>query len=220
MAVCRTCGLSISENATFCTVCGTPAQANAAPAGAPRPAWSTDPASAAYQPSSAPSAYQPATYPAGPAAGSASRTQGPMSLSARLADPNARIWLVIAAVMVALAAVVLVGTGHSFEVSLLVFMLVDFACFVGCLYVATQLVGYKITVKQIIAIAVICSVVGLVPVIGWLLAAAVGFGMLMSFTSAEWVDTLIIIVVNAVLRFVVTWVLMMAFGLQIALMHR
>ncbi|MGZ4198948.1 MAG: hypothetical protein ACXVP1_02050 [Thermoleophilia bacterium] len=41
----------------------------------------------------------------------------------------------------------------------------------------------------------------------------------MSFTSAEWVDTLIIIV-NAVLRFVVAWVLIVAFGLQIALMHR
>jgi hypothetical protein len=219
MAVCRTCGLSITETATFCTVCGTPAQSDATPAGAPRPAWSTDPGPAAYQSSYEPSAYQPAAYPAGPTAGAASRAQGPTSLSARLADPDARIWLIVAAAMVVLAAIVMVGTGHGFEMSLLVFMLVDFACFVGCLYVATLLVGYRITVKQIIAIAVICSIIGLVPVIGWLLALGVGFAMLMSFTSAEWVDTLIIIIVNAVLRFVVTYVLIAAFGLQIALMH-
>ena len=29
MAVCRTCGLSISETATFCAICGTPVEAGA-----------------------------------------------------------------------------------------------------------------------------------------------------------------------------------------------
>ena len=67
---------------------------------------------------------------------------------------------------------------------------------------------------------VICTVVGMVPYFGWLLAFAVGFGLLMAFTQAEWVDTLIILVVNWVLTFVVEFVLVAVIGLQFVLLHR
>ncbi len=222
MASCRNCGLSISETATFCTVCGTPVAAGPTPDQAARPGWSTGYAPAGYAPPTA--AYAPLTAAYAPPAAAAAMPRGPAPrpapLMTRLADPNARIWLIVAAVMVVLACVVIVGTGHTIALSLVIFTVVDFACMVACLYVATLLVGYKITVKQIIAVAVICSIIGTVPLIGWLLALVVGFSLLMSFTGAEWVDTVIILVVNFVLRVALMFVLLAVFGLQFALLRR
>ena len=70
------------------------------------------------------------------------------------------------------------------------------------LYTATLLRGYRLTVKQIVAIAAATSVLTLIPFFGWLLALLVMFAMIQWWTASDFIETLVIVIVSGVLRFV------------------
>ena len=100
-----------------------------------------------------------------------------------------------------------------FTLTTLALSVFNFVTMGVCLYLATLLVGYNITVKEILAIAVICSAVRAIPYVGWVLSFGLGFTLLMKWTDAEWVDTVVILVIAGVLGVLVA----IPFGLGIGL---
>lgn len=84
----------------------------------------------------------------------------------------------------------------------LLMIIAFFVVWGASLYTAALLRGYRITVKQIVVIAAVTSVLTLIPFLGWLLALIVMFAMIQWWTASDFVETLIIVIVSAVLRFV------------------
>ena len=80
---------------------------------------------------------------------------------------------------------------------------ITFVVMIACLFMATWLVGYNITVKQILGIAGICGLVSLIPGAGFLLALLVEFGLIMKWADCTLLDAIVIIVLNG---FLVAWV--------------
>lgn len=84
------------------------------------------------------------------------------------------------------------------------------AVFGACLFFATRMFGYSITVTQVVIFAVVTGLVTLVPMIGWLLALVVGASLIERWSSAGWWASLLIILVAG---FIAAGVNVAVFGL-------
>jgi hypothetical protein len=67
--------------------------------------------------------------------------------------------------------------------------------FGACLFLAARLLGYSITVTQVIIFAVVCGALRMVPVIGGLLSLFVGVALIERWSDAGWWTSLLIILV-------------------------
>ena len=90
--------------------------------------------------------------------------------------------------------------------------------FGACLFVATKLFGYSISVNQVILFAVVTGVVRLVPYAGGLLALLVGAALIERWSSAGWWTALLIILAAGFITGVLTAAVVgVGFGLGLGL---
>ena len=87
------------------------------------------------------------------------------------------------------------------------------------LYSAALLRGYRITVVQIVLIAVVTSLLTLIPFAGALIALLVMFAMIQWWIAADFVETLIVVLVSAALRFVAFIPIGVGAWLALAIFH-
>jgi hypothetical protein len=247
LATCRTCGLSMSDSVTFCSVCGTPAITDspvAASSDAVPPEEVHD-EPATYDMSDLPYNYRPdpGGYPATPTvagggAASAARSQATSmaAVTAALQTRNGRVIAGGAIGLVILWAVLMVVTGRGLGVVELVATLVSYAVMAACLYVAAMVMGFALSLRRMLAIAFVCAMTG--AILGLIMGAALGVagpgGVLLfplslfvtlgayvviikAFTDAEWLDAMAIVFIYIVLSYVVNFMIWSLFGL--ALLH-
>jgi hypothetical protein len=95
----------------------------------------------------------------------------------------------------------------------LVSAVIWFAASAATLYVAALLRGYNLSIKQVLGIACLCSLVSLLPWIGGIASLIVLFSLIQWWTSADWIETVIIIVMSRIVAFVIA----LPFGLGLML---
>ena len=82
----------------------------------------------------------------------------------------------------------------------------------ACLWIAMKLTGVDGTFVAMFLVAAVCALVGLVPLVGWLVSFVLMFILIRRWTSAEiWPDAVLMVVVAWLVSSLVSFMLLGAF---------